>query len=268
VLAAILSAVLITAYRFAIADRDKRLLRANFSLYLAPEIVEHMIESARPPALGGEQRTVSVFFSDLKDFTTLSEHLAPTELVAILNAYFSAMEDIVKAHGGLVDKYIGDAIVAVFGSTHTDPDHAQQAVETALACCRRLAEMNADGTSFLGHRLVMRIGLNTGEALVGNIGSKGKFNWTVMGDTVNVASRLQDINKRYGTTILASEATVAAAGAAIAFRHVDRVQVKGRHEAVDVYTPEAAPLLEDPVTAVTPAAEPVARVTASPLPPA
>jgi adenylate cyclase len=196
-----------------------------------------MIESEKAPDLGGEQRVLSIFFSDLADFTTLSETMSPTELVAIMNAYLSAMTDIVEAHGGFVDKYIGDAIVAVFGAPHLDPDHALHAVETALACCKRLAELNADGTSFLGRHLAMRIGLNTGETLVGNIGSHRRFNYTVMGDSVNLAARLQDLNKVYGTTILAAEATVRAIGPALPFRRIDRVHVKGRRREVEVYTP-------------------------------
>src|SRR6185312_1694107 len=176
------------------------------------------------------------------DFTTLSETLQPSELVAIMNAYLSAMTDIVEAHGGFVDKYIGDAIVAVFGAPHHDPDHALHAAETAIACQARLAALNADGKSFHGRRLGMRIGLNTGPALVGNIGSPRRFNYTVMGDTVNLASRLQDLNKRYGTGILVSETTRAAVGDRLAFAFLDRVQVKGRSRAVDVHTPSSVPV--------------------------
>jgi class 3 adenylate cyclase/CHASE2 domain-containing sensor protein len=191
-LSAVLTVGLIIGYRFAVADRDKRNLRRSFSLYLAPEIVDRMIESDKAPELGGEERTISVYFSDVADFTTMSEGMPPKELVAVMNAYFTAMTDIVMAHGGYVDKYIGDAIVAVFGAPHSDPDHALHAVQAALACCAKLAELNADGTSFFGKHIGMRIGLNTGETLVGNIGSRRKFNYTVMGDTVNLASRLQD----------------------------------------------------------------------------
>jgi adenylate cyclase len=251
ILAALLALILLTAYRFAIADRDKRFLRRSFALYLAPAIVDRMIAAERPPDLGGEQRNLTVFFSDIADFTTLSETLSPRELVALMNAYLSAMTDIVEAHGGFVDKYIGDAILAVFGAPHDDPEHAIHAVETALECVRRLAALNADGQSFLGRRLAMRIGINTGEALVGNIGSRRRFNYTVMGDAVNLASRLQDLNKRYGTTILVSETTAAAVGGARTFRRVDRVAVKGRHAEVEVFTPSddaASAAIPQPVT--------------------
>src|SRR6185437_6191908 len=206
--------------------RDKRFLRRSFSLYLAPAVVDRMIAAERLPDLGGEQRPLTIFFSDLADFTTLSENLSPGDLVRIMNAYLSAMTDIVEAHGGFVDKYIGDAIVAVFGAPHQDADHALHATLTAIECCRRLVALNDDGKSFLGRRLAMRIGLNTGEALVGNIGSRRRFNYTVMGDTVNLASRLQDLNKRYGTTILVSETTAEAVGERIAFEHLGEVQVK------------------------------------------
>jgi class 3 adenylate cyclase/CHASE2 domain-containing sensor protein len=246
VLAAMLTVALLFGYRFGIADKDKRRLRQNFSLYLAPSVVDRITESDKPPELGGEQRTVSIFFSDLRDFTTLSEGLAPSELVTVINAYFDAMTEIVQSHGGYVDKYIGDAIVAVFGAPLDDPHHALHAVKTALACCKRLDEMNEDSESFHGRRLAMRIGINTGESLVGNIGSHRRFNYTVMGDSVNVASRLQDLNKRYGTTILVSEATVSAIGPAIAFRRVDRANVKGRGQSVEIFTPgDAEPQLTD-----------------------
>jgi adenylate cyclase len=253
-LSAGLTIALLLGYRFGIADRDKRNLRRSFSLYLAPEIVDRMIESEKAPELGGEERVITVYFSDVADFTTLSEGLSPKELVAIMNAYFTAMTDIVMAHGGYVDKYIGDAIVAVFGAPHFDADHALHAVEASLACCAKLAELNADGTSFFGRRLGMRIGLNTGETLVGNIGSRRKFNYTVMGDTVNLASRLEGQNKRYGTVILAAEATVSAVGPTIAFRRIDRVQVKGRAQEIDIFTPEAVA----PAAAAAPEPQPAA----------
>ena len=129
-----------------------------------------------------------------------------------MNSYLTAMTDIIEGAGGYVDKYIGDAIVAIFGAPVEDSAHAAHAVAAALACQAKLAAMNAGEPAFAGHRLAMRIGLNTGEALVGNIGSRRRFNYTAMGDTVNLASRLEGANKFYGTAILASEAVRQAAG--------------------------------------------------------
>src|SRR6476660_2858579 len=138
-----------------------------------------------------------------------------------MNEYLSAMTDIIEAHGGFVDKYIGDAIVAVFGAPLDDPAHAKNAVAAALACAAR-------PTAFPGRAVRQRIGLNTGDALVGNIGSRRRFNYTVMGDMVNLASRLEGANRFFGTAILAAEATKAATGAAFAWREIDAIRVKGR----------------------------------------
>jgi class 3 adenylate cyclase/CHASE2 domain-containing sensor protein len=229
-------------YRFAVADKDKRLLRRSFGLYLAPAMVDRLMAAQAPPELGGEEREITVMFSDVAGFTGLSESLTPPQLVQVMNMYLSAMTDIVEAHGGFVDKYIGDAIVAVFGAPLDDPAHARRAVEAALACNAKLGEMNTDPANpFLGHRLKARIGLNSGRALVGNIGSKKRFNYTVMGDTVNLASRLEGANKYFGTDIMCAESVReladAAPGPVIAWRELDRVQVKGREKAVTVYEP-------------------------------
>jgi class 3 adenylate cyclase/CHASE2 domain-containing sensor protein len=224
------------AYRFVIADRGKRLLRQSFALYLAPAVIEKMVASNKPPALGGETRNVTVYFSDIADFSSFAEKIPPAELVAAMNEYLSAMTDIIEAHGGFVDKYIGDAIVAVFGAPLDDPDHAKNAVSAALACAARLGELDRVNAAF-GGAVRQRIGLNTGEALVGNIGSRRRFNYTVMGDMVNLAARLEGANKAFATTIIASEATVAAAGDAFSWRELDAIRVKGRDQAVKIYEP-------------------------------
>jgi adenylate cyclase len=227
-------------YRFVIADRGKRLLRQSFALYLAPAVIEKMMASNKPPALGGEMRNITVYFSDIADFSSFSEKITPTELVAVMNEYLSAMTDIIEAHGGFVDKYIGDAIVAVFGAPLDDPEHAANAVRAALRCNARLAELNRVATAFRGRSLHQRIGLNSGEALVGNIGSRRRFNYTAMGDMVNLASRLEGANKFFGTTVMASEATVALAGSAFVWREIGDIRVKGRAESVKVFEPFGA----------------------------
>ena len=227
-------------YRFVVADRGKRLLRQSFALYLAPAVIEKMMASNKPPALGGEMRNVTVYFSDIADFSSFAEKIAPAELVAAMNEYLSAMTDIIEAHGGFIDKYIGDAIVAVFGAPLDDPGHAKNAVRAALKCAARLGELDRVAAAFHGHALRQRIGLNTGDALVGNIGSRRRFNYTVMGDMVNLASRLEGANKFFGTTIIASETTVAQAGDGFVWRELDAIRVKGREQAVKIYEPLAA----------------------------
>ncbi|HTV29737.1 MAG TPA: adenylate/guanylate cyclase domain-containing protein [Xanthobacteraceae bacterium] len=227
-------------YRFVVADRNKRLLRQSFAYYLAPAVIEKMMASNKPPALVGEMRNVTLYFSDIANFSSFSEGIAPSDLVAAMNQYFSAMTDIIEDCGGFVDKYIGDAIVAVFGAPLDDPNHAANAVRAALRCAAGLGELDRTATAFHGHTLRQRIGLNSGEALVGNIGSRRRFNYTVMGDMVNVASRLEGANKFFGTTVIASEATKALTGAAFVWRELDTIRVKGRSGATGIYEPLAA----------------------------
>ena len=238
-LGAAFATAILLGYRFAVTDRDRRLLRSSFGFYLAPALVDRMLESDRQPELGGEVRIVTVLFSDLAGFTNLSEHLAPGELVALMNTYLTAMTDIIESDGGFVDKFVGDAISAVFGAPLDDPKHAEHAVRAALRCRERLAVLNRDAAEFRGHELQARIGLSTGEALVGNVGSRRRFNYTAMGDIVNLAARLEGANKAYGTAILAAEPTRLAAGDAIAWREIDRVRVVGRDTAVSIFEPLA-----------------------------
>jgi adenylate cyclase len=229
---------LMLMYRYAVADQQKARIRRLFSLYLAPGVVEDMIASDRLPQLGGEMREVTVWFSDLANFTALSEGLSPEELVSLMNRYFSAVTDIIEAHGGFVDKYIGDAVVAVFGAPHADPHHAGHAVAAALTAQARLAQMNAAG-AFGRRSIETRTGINTGLALVGNVGSPRRFNYTVMGDTVNLASRLEGANKALGTRILLSGEAAAQLPPSIVVREVGMIRVKGRRAPVRVFEPLA-----------------------------
>jgi adenylate cyclase len=239
-LAGLAALAMTIGYRFVLADRDERFLRRSFAFYLAPEVIDTMVASGKMPALGGEMRHVTMFFSDLSGFSAIAETMTPGELVRLMNEYLSAMTDIIEGQGGYVDKYIGDSIVAMFGAPADDPAHARNAVSAALKCQQRLAELNAGNPAFAGHGLSQRIGLNSGEAVVGNIGSRRRFNYTVMSDTVNVASRLEGANKYYGTSIMASEATVMQTGEAFAWRELDSIRVMGRGEPIRVFEPLAA----------------------------
>ncbi len=236
-LAGLAALAMMIGYRFIIADREERFLRQSFAFYLAPEVIDTMVASGKMPALGGEMRNVTMFFSDLAGFSSIAEKMTPGELVALMNEYLSAMTDIIESHGGYVDKYIGDSIVAMFGAPADDPDHAQNAVAAALKCHEKLAELNAHNPALAGRGLSHRIGLNSGEAVVGNIGSRRRFNYTVMSDTVNVASRLEGANRYYGTAIMASDATVAQTGDTFVWRELDAIRVLGRDEAIRVFEP-------------------------------
>jgi adenylate cyclase len=239
VLAGLVSLGAATGFRFLVADKDRRFLRKSFALYLAPAVIEKMVAANKPPALGGETRNVTVFFSDLAGFSSISEALTPPDLVKFMNEYLSAMTDIIQEYGGFVDKYIGDAIVAVFGAPLDDADHAANAVNAALHCRERLHKLNRDPTEWQRFSLRQRIGLNSGDALVGNIGSRQRFNYTVMGDTVNVASRLEGANKYFGTSIMAAKSTFDRAAASFAWRELDTIRVQGRDEPISIYEPLA-----------------------------
>jgi adenylate cyclase len=213
-------------WRTGIVERDRRALARAFRLYLPAAAVDRLLSSPKGPELGGEIRDVTVLFSDIADFTALAEKQNSHALVTALNGYFDRMAEIIEREGGFIDKFIGDAIVAVFGAPAGPLDHAAAAMRAACA-------MTAS-TQDLSFRT--RVGLNSGPVLIGNIGASRRFNYTVMGDTVNLASRLEGANKEYGTTILASGDTRAAAQI-IAFREVDRIRVVGRAAPIDIFTP-------------------------------
>jgi len=229
-----------TVYVYLTTEVERNRVRRAFAQYLAPVLVEELASHPEKLKLGGETRTVTLYRSDLANFSALAEVLQPHELVPLMNEYLTAMTDIIMQHGGFVDKYIGDAIDGVFGAPLDDPEQALNAVKAALRCQQKLADMNAAGLPALrGQTLNQRIGLHTGEAIVGNIGSQQRFNYTVMGDAANLASRLEGANKVYGTTILVSEATASRAGSSICWRELDIIQVVGKLEQVRIYEPLA-----------------------------
>jgi adenylate cyclase len=229
-----------TVYVYFGTEIERNRVRTAFTHYLAPVLVEELARHPEKLRLGGETRTVTLYRSDLAKFSGLAERLRPDELVPLMNEYLSAMTDIIMRHGGFVDKYIGDAIDGVFGAPLDDADQALNAVKAALACQKKLQDMNTAGLLTLrGHALHQRIGLHTGEAIVGNIGSRQRFNYTVMGDAANLASRLEGANKVYGTSILVSEATADLAGPKISWRELDVIQVVGKAEHIRIYEPLA-----------------------------
>jgi adenylate cyclase len=247
--AASISYLLVLLFRIAVADRDKQQIRKAFSLYLPQALVDRMAATGQMPALGGETRRVSILFTDIAGFTKISEGVEPEELVAWLNRYFGAMTDIVEKHGGFVDKFIGDAILAVFGAPLDDPDHATKAVRAAM----EMRDLLADPTGPLAGGVLgtpkNRIGVNSGATLIGNIGSQRRFNYTVIGDAVNLASRLEGANKAYGTQILVSQDTVELCDPAIRFRELDVVRVVGRNAPVALFEPVSDADWADPAQA-------------------
>jgi adenylate cyclase len=206
-----------------------------FGQYMSESVIQHLLAHPEKLRLGGERRRVTLFFSDLAGFTTISEKLDPETVVALLNRYLSEMTDIILSEAGAVDKFEGDAIMAFWGAPLDQDDQALRACRAAIRQRDALARLNDEFRAQGLPRLKLRIGLHTGDAIVGNLGSEKRFDYTAIGDTVNLASRLEGLNKFYGTAIMASEAAVAAAGAAVAFRELDLVAVKGKETAVRVF---------------------------------
>ncbi|MBL8571868.1 MAG: adenylate/guanylate cyclase domain-containing protein [Phreatobacter sp.] len=233
---AALAFALVYAYRFVIEDRDRRRISAAFRHYLAPELVDRLAADPDALRLGGERRRITVMFTDLVGYTALTERLGeqPERLVEILNRYLAAASAIVGRQGGYVDKFIGDAVMAIWGAPL---DHAQaerHAVEAALDLVAAVAELAA--TMPAGDAgLSVRVGINSGVAIVGNMGSESRKNYTATGDVVNLAARLEGANKAYGTTIMIGAGVAARLGDAFVLRELDRLIVKGRTEAERVF---------------------------------
>lgn len=227
----------VLGYRLTGEERKRAHLRRIFGRYVSPEIVETLLAEGTRPNLGGEACRVTVLFSDIRNFTTMAESLAPGQVVEILNTYFSrAIEPILTA-GGMVDKFVGDAVMAVFGAPVPHADHARRALEAALGLTQEIREFqNWLRDRFPDHIPSFRIGvgLHTGEAVVGNIGSPKRLEYTAIGDTVNTAARLEGLSKKLGWTIVASQATLEAAGPGVLVGQRQTVTIKGRQEPVEV----------------------------------
>ncbi len=220
---------------YSLEGRQKRFLKNAFRHYLSPDVIERVIENPDLLKLGGTRRPITAFFSDVAGFTTISEGLSPEDLVGLLNAYLSEMTDIILDTGGTLDKYEGDAIIAFWNAPLDWPDHAVRACRAALRCQSRLAELRGSFKEKYGHEVAMRIGLNSGAAVVGNMGSVRRFDYTAMGDTMNLASRLEGASKVYKTSVLAGEETEALAREAMIFREVDVIRVVGKKKPVHVF---------------------------------
>lgn len=221
--------------RLLFEQAQQQMMRDVMARYLSPSVSQWVLKQPERLTLGGETRTMTAFFCDLRGFTTLSQAMEPQALVAVLNDYMSAMTEIVFRHDGVLDKYIGDEIMAFWNAPMDQPDHARRACATALDMVKRLYELQAQWKGRGSPRLDLGIGINSGSMVVGNMGSRDRLAYTVLGDAVNIASRLQGVNKDYGTRVLISEATKEAAGDSFVYRFLDLVQVKGRTEPLACY---------------------------------
>jgi class 3 adenylate cyclase len=240
--------VIMTAYRQLTEEREKRKIRTLFEHYNSPAMVEQMVQDPSRVRLGGEERQLTVFFSDIEGFTSISERMPPERLVAFLNRYLGAMTDIILESGGTLDKYEGDAIIAFWGAPLSLENHARSACLAAIDSQKKLAELRRAFSAEGLPEVRCRIGLSSGEMIVGNMGSSQRFDYTVMGDAVNLGQRLEVSNKLYGTQIMISQTTYELAKEAIDARELDLLKVKGKAKPVKVYellgrkgeTPEVA----------------------------
>jgi adenylate cyclase len=221
--------------------RHKERIRETFGRYIDPRVVEALIDQPKLAAVEGQRRVMTVMFCDMKGFTTLSAGMTPQGLVKVMNRYLSTMSEPIRRHRGVIDKYIGDAIMAYWGPPFVEEaDEAQFACVAAIEIVERLSKLRDELTELLGLRVMpaevdLRIGIATGEALVGSIGSDIMMNYTVMGDTVNLAARLEAANKLYGSRALTTDATVAKTDGAIQFREVDRLRVVGQTQSQAIF---------------------------------
>ena len=222
-------------YKYLVEVRQKRWIRGAFSTYLAPSVVKQLIESPEKLELGGEQRNITAFFSDVQGFTSISERLTPHELVELLNEFLTEMTDIILRYEGTVDKFEGDAIIAFFGAPNDLNNHPEVACKTCIGMQNRMVELRNHWKIQNKPELRMRIGLCTGLAVVGNMGSRSRMDYTMMGDTVNTAARLEGVNKIYGIYTLVSDTTYQALNGNIYTREIDSINVVGKEEPVAVY---------------------------------
>ena len=225
----------ITLYRFTFEEREKRFIKSAFSQYLAPAVVDQLVENPKLLNLGGENKVLTAFFSDIAGFSSISEQLTAGELVILLNEYLTEMTDIVMKYEGTVDKFEGDAIIAFFGAPIDFKDHATRTCYAALDMQKRLAQLRSAWKKKGRHELFMRIGINTGEVTVGNMGSENRFDYTMIGDPVNVAARLEGVNKQYYTYTMLSEFTYELAKDDIEARELDSIRVVGKKEPIKIY---------------------------------
>ncbi|MDZ7263787.1 MAG: adenylate/guanylate cyclase domain-containing protein [candidate division KSB1 bacterium] len=225
----------VLSYRYVDESRDKRKIRSMFQHYISASVVDELLKNPGMLKLGGERKVATAFFSDIKDFTTVSESLSPEELVAVLNEYLSVMTEIVFKYQGYLDKYAGDAIMAIFGIPVEQDGHAVNACHAALEMMRELEKLREKWQREGKPQFECRIGLNSGPMIAGNIGGHNRFDYTAIGDSVNLASRLEGVNKVYGTSIIISEDTFMLVQDKFWCRELDFIRVKGKNNPVRIY---------------------------------
>lgn len=227
--------IVLTVARYVAEQKRSSLLKGTFGRYVSPQVLDYLLENPDKVRLGGERRDLTILFSDIRGFTSISEASEPEEVVEMLNEYLTRMVEILLRHGGTLDKFIGDAVMGFWNAPTRIEDHPRRAVLCAIEMIEETARLRAAWEAEGKPALRIGIGLNTGEAVVGNIGSSRVFGYTVIGDAVNLASRLEGKNKDYGTGIIISESTKLRMGEGIPAFYLDEVQVKGKQQPVKIF---------------------------------
>lgn len=235
ILALLLTYTILTVYHYITEERERKKIRGAFSYYVSSSVVNEMLKNPDRLKLGGDKKDLSVLFSDIRGFTTISEGLTPEDLVRLLNEYLTVMTDVVFSHDGTLDKYMGDALMAIYGAPLDQPDHPARACHSALEMMKALKKLNEKWILDGKMPMDIGIGINTGMMMVGNMGSDQRFDYTVMGDAVNLGSRLEGANKNYKTNILISEFTYERVKDEFVCMEIDSVRVKGKTQPVKVY---------------------------------
>ncbi|MEK6590918.1 MAG: adenylate/guanylate cyclase domain-containing protein, partial [Nitrospinota bacterium] len=225
----------VTIYQFMTEERERRKIGSAFSHYVSPSLVNEILKEPKKLVLGGEEKRLTILFSDMRGFTTLSETLKPQVLVKLINDYLTPMTDIVLKNGGTIDKYMGDAIMAFWGAPLWQEDHQVRACRTALEMIKKIDELQAEWQKSGIPRLEIGVGISTGRVTVGNMGSSARFDYTVIGDAVNLGYRLEDLNKEYGTTIIVPKYTYEDVKGEFYLRQLDWIKVKGKNIPIKIY---------------------------------
>jgi len=236
-LGATAAALMAYGYQYATEGRQRRFITSAFMHYVSPSVIDQIVADPSALSLGGAKRELTIFFSDIEAFTTLSEEMEASDLALLLNQYLSAMTDIILESGGTLGKYSGDGILAFWNAPLAVPDHPKRAVQAALSCQEKLRELNHSFQGQFGKELRMRIGIHTGVVSVGNFGSKDRFDYTVIGDAVNFAARLEGVNKVFGSSTLISAETCKALNGELRSLKIGEVQVVGKNQSVVVFEP-------------------------------
>ncbi|HQG47272.1 MAG TPA: adenylate/guanylate cyclase domain-containing protein, partial [bacterium] len=235
------------SYQVAVEQREKKYIRQTFQQYVAPTVVEKMLSSGELPSFGGERKELSVLFSDIRNFTRFSEAHEPEAVATRLSEYLSEMVEVIFKYDGTLDKFVGDAIMAVYGAPYAFADHAERACRTAVEMQQRLRELRKGWADEMFGGFRIGIGINTGKMIVGNLGSRQLFDYTVIGDQVNLASRLEGANKEYETGIIISESTYEQVATSALVRELDKVRLVGRTQPIRIFelrSMDALPQLE------------------------